>query len=479
MNRKNMKKILIASIALILPSVILSSSLNIKNINDDEWNVKFELPPIYIDMDVIKLEDGYMILTGSDIWLTKLDKRGNLIWEKCVSSGNRELPATIVELEDGFAIGGYAERVDNDLFLIKTDKSGDLLWRKTYGKKGVAEFGGRVIKVRGGFLLVGEQADIFWVLKVDEEGNEIWNRTFFEKGEEWGEGCDALEIEDGYLLLGLCYSNGRIGLVKVDENGNEIWNKTYSRGAYEGDATIIKIEDGYLIGGWGELGLPFLLKIDKEGNIIWYNNYLGGSIFFKDIGEVEDGYTAVGYWQIKNIGGFDILLLKVDKDTGYPIWYKNFGGRDDDFGYRLLIENKSYFIFGEYGKRGPQGGKGVMIKCADYAPPEINITRPKENYLYIFDREIMPYDYTFVIGKITIEAEVYNPSNAIIKRIEFYIDRIREYTYEPVKILYSPPYQWTVDIPLHGWITLTAGLYYGDAEGVVGVRKDMRIIKLI
>ncbi len=35
----------------------------------------------------------------------------------------------------------------------------------------------------------------------------------------------------------------------------------------------------------------------------------------------------------------------------------------------------------------------------------IKIVRPRKDYLYIFDREIMPYKETFIIGKITVVVE--------------------------------------------------------------------------
>ncbi len=385
-------------------------------------------------MDAVKTDDGYVMVSGwPDIWLTKIDGHGNIIWQKRISSGHWEVPKSIVRADDGYAIVGDIGLDKTDAFLIKTDENGNILWKKTYGDKNLYEFERRIIKAADGFLLIGEKEK-----KIAE---------------------------------------GSIWIIKTDENGTEIWNKTYSRGAYEGSARIIKIEDGYLIGGWGDPG-SYFLKVDNEGNKIWYCNYLGRDPTFIDIAEADDGYIGAGYTYTKTVGSSDIWLLKVNKSRGDKvIWMKNFGGRGDDGARKIFVENNSYILLGNE-ETEKDVFKGVIIKCGDYKPPEINITRPRPNYLYVFDREIMPYGYTMAIGKITVVVNVTNPSGAEINRVEFYIQK-NKYTYEPSKVVYSPPYEWTVDIPVVGWIELTAGLYYGGCDGVAAASMEMRILKLM
>ncbi|MCD6513097.1 MAG: hypothetical protein J7K61_05815 [Thermoplasmata archaeon] len=428
-------------------------------------------------MDAVKTDDGYVMVSGwPDIWLTKIDGHGNIIWQKRISSGHWEVPKSIVRADDGYAIVGDIGLDKTDVFLIKTDENGNILWKKTYGDKNRNEFGREVIKATKGFLLVGTKMKgpgdgIPWVIKTDENGTEIWNKTYI--GEGWGD--DAVKIEKGYFIT--AYEGWNVILIKIDENGTEIWNKTYSRGAFEGSARIIKIEDGYLIGGWGDPG-SYFLKVDNEGNKIWYCNYLGRDPTFLDIAEADDGYIGAGYTYTKTVGSSDIWLLKVNKSRGDKvIWMKNFGGRGGDGAGKIFVENNSYILLGVE-ETEKDVFKGVIIKCGDYKPPEINITRPRPNYLYVFDREIMPYGYTMAIGKITVVVNVTNPSGAEINRVEFYIQK-NKYPYEPSKVVYSPPYEWTVDIPVVGWIELTAGLYYGGCDGVVAASMEMRILKLM
>ena len=66
----------------------------------------------------------------------------------------------------------------------------------------------------------------------------------------------------------------------------------------------------------------------------------------------------------------------------------------------------------------------------------VDIVKPKENHLYVFDKEIMPsiFGNTFIIGKITIKANACGKNG--IEKVEFYIDDELKFTD------YDMPYDW-------------------------------------
>lgn len=63
---------------------------------------------------------------------------------------------------------------------------------------------------------------------------------------------------------------------------------------------------------------------------------------------------------------------------------------------------------------------------------DISIVKPKENWLYAFNREIIPFRQTVIIGGIDIETIVYGEVN----KVEFYVDNELKYVDE------EPPYSW-------------------------------------
>jgi len=450
--------------------------------NHEEWYKTFE----HSFRDLIETKDGYVGIwtLSSEANLLKFDKNFNLIWKKKIAEDGGSY-RSLVETEDGYAIGGVISAGEGDLTVVKTDKEGNVMWKKTYGSSDVEERLRRIAKVSDGFLLVG---DIYRsypsrdrpliVYKIDENGNIIWNRSFYGNRDKlvWAKGYDAVEIEDGYMIAGIFADPVSPWLIKIDKDGNEIWNKTYNRHVYEATARIIKTSDGnFLVGGWGE-GSAYLLKVDQDGNVIWYYSY-GGSTTFRDIAEVEDSYVIAGDTKANSLGIVDVILLKVNKsDGGDIICYRQFGSRYDDEDIGLIPEEENFILWGVWsGKMNDEYFyKGFVLKTGDYTPPQIEIVRPKENYLYIFDREICPFRRTLAIGKITIRVNYTNPDDVTLKRMEFYIGKEKE----PREVDYSPPYEWTMDFKYWGDVSITCGLYYGDANGVAVDKTSFKVINL-
>ena len=67
-------------------------------------------------------------------------------------------------------------------------------------------------------------------------------------------------------------------------------------------------------------------------------------------------------------------------------------------------------------------------------PVEVEIRKPKEKYLYIFDREVMPFFNTVIIGKVNVEVDASDEDG--IERVEFYVNDVLKFTD------YDEPYQW-------------------------------------
>ncbi len=371
-------------------------------------------------------------------------------------------------------------------------------WNKIYENFAGEAFG--IIKVNGGYAITGgcmaqntswSKSDVF-LLKIDENGSIIWNKTYGGKDYERGE--DILKTEDGYIICGVTASYGKEGhwdawVIKIDEHGNEIWNKTYDHGDMEWATRIIKVGNGYIVCG-NTIGTPpsgWLIKVDNQGDEIWNKTYGGRDVErFLDIAETDNGYILAGTTATYDVGFTDGWLLKIDKQ-GNEIWNKTFGRRFGDSIHGCLYDNGTYILAGgsydvflENGKTGADPRIWV-IKCADYPPPEIKMTRPKSDYLYLFDREIMPAKRTLILGGITVVAEV-NDSMEDVNRVEFYLASEKMYDYEARAVLYNPPYEWkwnSFSVGLRTPYTITAGAYYGNAGGVIADNKvEVYIVNL-
>jgi parallel beta-helix repeat protein len=74
----------------------------------------------------------------------------------------------------------------------------------------------------------------------------------------------------------------------------------------------------------------------------------------------------------------------------------------------------------------------------DGTPPTIEWKTPKEGYLYIFNRKIMPIGQTIIIGNLTIYVDVHDTISGV-NMVKFYIDGNLKNTDT------SPPYKWLWD----------------------------------
>ena len=502
----SMKLALLIPILILLSAFIIDHSIEEK---EKEWNKIYGI--IGVAYDILKIENGYLV-TGRcqpeekeyfDAFLLKIDKNGNEIWNRTYGGWGEEVGKKIIETVDGYIICGYTLSYGNgesDFWVVKVDKNGNEIWNRTYGGSRT-DFGMDIIKTNdNGYMIVGETESFdlegdAWVVKLDENGNEIWNKAYGSRG-KWDYASSVLETDDGYLISGLTSSYGSkewdIWLLKIDKEGNEIWNKTYGFWDMEWSYDLLQLKDGYLImgvttstpTGWNDI---WLIKVDENGNEIWNKTYGGMGVESGfDIKETKDGFIIAGTTDSYNfnIGIFDIWLLKIDKE-GNEIWNKTYGGRDHDWGYGVIYEGNSYIVTGAISKIIPQDNN-VRIephvwvaKCSDSPPINVMIERPKKGYLYIFDKEILPFRKTLAIGGITIRAVASNAS--LINRVEFYVYE-KTYEYIPRAVIYEPPYEWewkerTICIRHPAYVIVAA--YYGNAGAVAVDKRGVYIINLI
>ncbi len=76
-------------------------------------------------------------IDGSDIWILKLDKDGNVSWSKIFGGSEFDFPRSIQQTSDGgYIVAGNLQlsgaTADNDLFVLKLNSNGTIAWQKTF-----------------------------------------------------------------------------------------------------------------------------------------------------------------------------------------------------------------------------------------------------------------------------------------------------------------------------------------------------------
>lgn len=152
------------------------------------WHNAFGFKQDETANQIIATDDGGYILVGTsdsdyrnqkNIYVVKLDSKGNREWQSLYGSREVDEGMGIAKAADGYVIAGYTKgtkNYDSDVYLLKIDKKGNIVWEKKYGSR-KDDKANAIIKVEGGFAITGYSTSVenyskeVYLLRVDENGN--------------------------------------------------------------------------------------------------------------------------------------------------------------------------------------------------------------------------------------------------------------------------------------------------------------------
>jgi len=147
-------------------------------------------PAIEAGKSLIQTSDGGYAITGytksfgageADVYVVKLDAHGNLQWTRTIGGPGDEAGNSLIQTSDGgYAIAGFTESFGaggGDVYLVKLDAKGNLQWTKTIGGPD-DESGKSLIQTSdGGYAIAGFTYSFgagwndVYVVKLDKNGN--------------------------------------------------------------------------------------------------------------------------------------------------------------------------------------------------------------------------------------------------------------------------------------------------------------------
>jgi len=154
---------------------------------------------------------------NGDFWVMKLDYYGNMIWSKLYGGSSWEEVRQVIETKDrGFILAGVGSSKDGDIednkghwdaWVVKLNREGDLEWEKSYGGTSydkvfsVCELRDRGLILTG--MTKSEDVDVgknyggsdVWLLRLSRYGDLIWEKTIGDKNSENAE--NVIKLSDG------------------------------------------------------------------------------------------------------------------------------------------------------------------------------------------------------------------------------------------------------------------------------------------
>lgn len=336
-----------------------------------------------------------------DIWLSKYDESGNLVWSKTYGGNLDDLGYSVIENSDlTLTVAGYSKSSDGDVpsnlgmhdyFIFKTDSNGNLIWRKSYGfmshdhahkiistsdngyfVTGYADYAGfgrpSTIVMHG----VGE----YYGIKLNALGEKEWDVYF--GGTQNDRVYDVVETNDeGLIMVGYSESSDfdvtdnhgsyDYWVIKLNASGDLVWKKSYGGTGLDQAYGIAKsINNTYLIAGTsnstdGDVSSSkgsndvWVISIDDNGNKLWDKSFGGtGFDFANSLNSMSNGnFIISGHTRSVNLdinennGENDFWALTISP-SGLLLWQQTFGGSGYDFAYDAIETlDKGIVIVGE------------------------------------------------------------------------------------------------------------------------------------
>jgi len=404
---------------------------------------------------------------SNDIYLSKFDDAGNLIWIQQIGTAKDDISWDLASDRQGHIyIGGWThgslEGFNSgfaDAILCKYSTTGNLLWARQLGTthgdyvhsvttdvEGNIYIGGWTLGLLGEMRFGSYDA---FVGKYDLAGNLIWIQQFGTSKYDYCRGV-TIDISGDVYVTGYTSgsfkgsSNGGddVFLMKMDSSGNVLWKEQFGSSDDDRgwDITTDLFENvyitGYTKGSLGEATFGgediFISKYDIDGNFLW-TQQIGTSnvdtsynILTDEEGNIFISGQTSGLLGEQQFGWRDVFVSKLNLD-GDLIWTQQLGTEGRDISRGMTIDNLSHlYITGDTNGSfcGPNVGDydAFVIKFDVSEPPTLPIRvlvdiKPRScpNPVNVKSKGVLPIA---ILGTVDYDVTTIDPTSVRLAGVE-------------------------------------------------------------
>ncbi|MFX0183474.1 MAG: hypothetical protein ACFE95_10370 [Candidatus Hodarchaeota archaeon] len=302
-------------------------------------------------------------------WLTYIGiNKRNEIGNNFILSSNGNLLVVCTNFSKAINTGS----VDITLFEINAE-SGEIIWNKKWDRPEFDFVSGLVERKDGKIFLSGTYRNTFQngSRSIDQENYDIYTLGFNPEDKRWfnlwswgeqndDEYCNDMIVgdDDSLYLIGTCETVNNsldILIAKVNSSKSEaIWIQKYGSNYIEEGSALILGEDGYLYA----LGTKYYSSTENKFYIMKLDPDSGTSLWNQSFGSYTNNQAYSIIWGSDNslyiTGSFkdsqtldkNILVMKINPDSGKIIWETFWGTSENDFGSDLGILRENLFVAG-------------------------------------------------------------------------------------------------------------------------------------
>ena len=298
-----------------------------------------------------------------DIFLMKLNWKGEKIWERVFGSSKYEYCISAKQtLDKGYILVGqsysFTDTLYGDYYVVKTDSMGNMQWQKSFGsvKNQIGLLNNVLVMDDGSYVVSGLESNgpdvyVMHLIGLDTIGKVKWDRIIGGTKYYNAAFIRLNKTMDGNILFssGVARGDGKVWdgnildayIAKISKTGFIIWEKKENspiRNSSVYLTTLEQIDSSILILGYTQSydtnfallpGHPFISKLSSKGDVIWRQDhiysttssgYWGNMIQTADGGILAYGYTLGKGWirKMDSLARFEIDT-EIDETSFSPI----------------------------------------------------------------------------------------------------------------------------------------------------------------
>lgn len=138
---------------------------------------------------LVEGEENGLVMVGTtensgnntDILVLAVDSQGDTEWAKQLGGSGNDFGLKILSESDGYIIGGFTGSFGSggyDMYLSKVDDTGRVIWENAYGGSAYESIQDLVKTSDGGYLMIGQASgnEVGTIIyKVSSDGSTVWN----------------------------------------------------------------------------------------------------------------------------------------------------------------------------------------------------------------------------------------------------------------------------------------------------------------
>lgn len=305
-------------IILLIFSLVCPLGLNAQN-----YFQKLEEPDKYYQQQIKHFSNGDLLIgnssieavrtgNGGEIYLTRIDACGNVIWAKTYRREEEYLELKDLLINDAgviFAYGSAYIGLDELIFFLKLDDRGNVLQFRLFEPETVDHFtynidlkGGRLMAY--GLILDFSTKKFGFIAVFDEGLNFRWGKKFTPFSSS---GEARITVDNGFICRSDQY------LYKLDAQGDLEWATDLEPTANNSPVSgPLEVSDGYILGAAGD-GSAFFYKVDRSGTLAWKSDQFPSKSFPSDMQLLPDGRVSAVY-SAQNGAGQQLCRLLLTPD---------------------------------------------------------------------------------------------------------------------------------------------------------------------